>query len=340
MNQDYKNLFYFTNGSIGDFLMVLFFVQIVKGSNPHMSIHIITPRNKKIFEELASEYSLEVHECNPRSISGIMGYAGLISYFFSKNLIITPATPGKIPFHTKYFAWKLSLLGKSRLVGFADGSSLNKYFYNTIYNFDEKILYTESMITLAKDLGFSVGETSLKLFFKKDDSVLNKNSLEKGTYIVLHPYGSSEKRSLAKNEIIRVIKTIKAKSPNIKIVISGSKKDFAHLQEEVINLAGKVSMSELISLIDSSLLYIGVDTGITHLAGMLGKKSFVIGHEASVFYWFPYYNQNARILYSIKDCHHGIYEGLSHLKECYDEDNRYFQKVPIETIENSLPTFL
>ena len=49
----------------------------------------------------------------------------------------------------------------------------------------------------------------------------------------------------------------------------------------VRNCAGSFSASELVSVIHYAELYIGVTTGITHIAGNMSKKAIVIGHQ----YW-------------------------------------------------------
>jgi len=52
---------------------------------------------------------------------------------------------------------------------------------------------------------------------------------------------------------------------------------------------------EVAWLVGHAALYIGVDTGITHLAGVLGQKSIVISHFGDPT-WIPTYNPNVRAL--------------------------------------------
>jgi len=74
----------------------------------------------------------------------------------------------------------------------------------------------------------------------------------------------------------------------------------AHKVPQVIPMAG-LPMGETAWVIDHAALYLGVDTGITHLAGVLQQKSLVLSHFR-IPTWRPTYNPNARAIANSKRC--------------------------------------
>jgi len=142
----------------------------------------------------------------------------------------------------------------------------------------------------------------------------------------LHPFGAVEKRSILGDDLKRLLLFVLEHEPGLSIVITGSGDDRKKIGElvgsissdRVCNVSGAATMEEITSLIFYSKLYVGVDTGITHLASFLGKKSLVIAHNGTPN-WLPYYNPLSRILYKIEGCTHSGTEGRDHLEKCRDK---------------------
>jgi len=68
-----------------------------------------------------------------------------------------------------------------------------------------------------------------------------------------------------------------------------------HLPANSINIAGKVSLSELTKIISQSQLFIGPDTGITHLAAATGIPVIALFGPTNPLIWGPWpfnYNKN------------------------------------------------
>ena len=82
-------------------------------------------------------------------------------------------------------------------------------------------------------------------------------------------------------------------------------------------------------------MYIGVDTGITHLASVLGKKSLVIAEQGAP-HWLPYYNDNAVIVYKVLGDESGVFEGREYLESKRTSSARYLDRVPMETIKKAI----
>ncbi len=229
------------------------------------------------------------------------------------------------------------------LVGFDDGEKVNKTLYTKQLNFNTKVAFDEHMRALLKELGYRVIYDNPSLACKDTKSEFRR-SIHK-PYIVVHPFGSSKKRSKEGAELVALVSSMRNIFPRHEIVITGSpedKKTYAgslnllENEENVLNVVGQASTRELCSLIAQAELFVGVDTGITHLACFLNKESVVLAHHATMPTWLPYYNENATILYHVRGCPHDIYEGREHLLACCKEGFRCMDKIPQEQIEKVL----
>jgi ADP-heptose:LPS heptosyltransferase len=90
------------------------------------------------------------------------------------------------------------------------------------------------------------------------------------------------------------------------------------------------------ALIRDADLYLGVDSGLTHVAGVLGVRSVVIGNLSNPT-WLPRYNPYAVILTESKNC---VCSGDRN-KDCFYEVNgeRFFRcmlDVTDEQIESAI----
>ena len=99
MNKNYKNLIYFQNGSIGDFLMTIFFLENIYLNDNSIKLNVIIPKNGKLLSQFLERYSyINLILANRKSWKGLIGILKLSKFVFSKNLIITAPTPGKLSF--------------------------------------------------------------------------------------------------------------------------------------------------------------------------------------------------------------------------------------------------
>ncbi len=334
----YKNLIYFQNGSIGDFLMTIFFLENIHLNDDSIVLNVIVPKNFKFLSQIAKEYSyLKIILANRKSAKGLLGILSLFRFVFSKNLIITAPTPGKLSLSIKIIAKKMAFFRGSRLIGFEDGQKINKLIYSKLLKYNTKIIYPDFLKIVIRELGFEVKKEIPRLKYNKDENVLAELGLEKGTYIIFNPLAATQGRSFNQEEIIEIIDFIKTFPPKIKIILTGGKTD-----KEILNtFADKAiilinpDITRLCTLLDNSKLFIGVDTGTSHLASFLQVKSLVIAINGTPN-WLPYYNSKATILYTIDGCQHGIYEGREHLESCRGDILRCLDNVPMIVIEKYL----
>ena len=100
----------------------------------------------------------------------------------------------------------------------------------------------------------------------------------------------------------------------IKIFICGSRKEYElakiiernYQMNEIINLAGKTSLSEFVEVVRNSILLVGNETSAIHIAYAVNTKSICLLGGGQYGRFMPYsekYNENAPIpIYDEKEC--------------------------------------
>jgi len=333
----YQNLIYFQNGSIGDFLMTIFFLENVYLNNPKLKLVVVVSKNEHFLKQFLEKYPyIQIILINRRSFRGLGGMFKLMKYYFSSNLVLTAPTPGVLSFLVKLIAKTVAVMPNSMLAGFEDEQKINQFIYDKILGYRTNILYPEFLKSVLENLGFKIYKRNPLFEFKKDGVLLRKLDLKTDSYIVVNPMAATQGRSLNEQEILFIIKKIKEISHNLEIVLVGGEKERIFLHSfEGVKIYINLSVKNLSNLIANSALFVGVDTGTTHLASFLNKKSLVIAKNGTPN-WLPYYNDKARILYSIKNCPHNLYEGRERLEECRGNKLRCLGNVPLEIIEKTL----
>lgn len=108
--------------------------------------------------------------------------------------------------------------------------------------------------------------------FKKENILLTK------PIIIIHPGSGGSSIDLPLNRFISLMKMIA--EDDFQIIVTGNKKEFNICEKLVVsdnvkNYAGKLTISQLVALIDKSELFISNSTGPIHIAAALGK--FTVG---------------------------------------------------------------
>jgi len=342
MENKYKNLIYFQNGSFGDFLMMIFFLENIHLNDCDLNLFVVVPKNYEFLSQIAREYPyLNIILANRKSMKGLVGVFKLGKFIFSKNLVITAPTPGKLSFYIKIIAKKLSFFRGSQLVGFEDGQKINKFIYSKLLKYNTRIIYPDFLKKVIEELGFEVKKKLPELKYGKDENILRELSLEEKKYIVFNPLAATKGRSFKLEEISEIIEFLKVSAPEIEIILTGSSSDkkILNLFEEKALVLINLEILKLCNLLDSSKLFIGVDTGTSHLASFLRVSSLVVAQNGTPN-WLPYYNSNAVILYTVNHCKHDLYEGREHLESCRGNNLRCLGYVPLKIIKDKLRKIL
>ena len=117
--------------------------------------------------------------------------------------------------------------------------------------------------------------------------ILERLGLERGTYVCCHVVSNNPKKDWPISNWEQLLES----SPR-RFVILGSPKDRARVAklagDRVRILCGETSLPETIAVIESAAAFVGLDSGLAHLATNLGQKSIVIAQNATLGWFFPY----------------------------------------------------
>lgn len=311
----YTKAILFQNAGVGDFLMALFLAEQLKEQSITDDVRIVVHKGAGFLRGFMGEYPyvslLEVSLRRPKSL------LSLLSLFDARNLVVLPPTIGKFQLKTKFLAW---LLAKptGTLVGFQDSGALCEALYtkNIPYNIRQR--FDTSILDIVRALGISGVHTPARLHIHAEDSIVDQLGLTGKKYVYLHPRGGSERRRLSTDEAKSVVDFILSTSPERFVLVSGAEnerqaiEDITRTASDPVRVVQAVGASPegLAALIQGAELFVGMDTGITHLACLLHKRSLVIAKNATAN-WLPYYNKNATIIYRFKE------DEVSHTDEAY-----------------------
>lgn len=320
-----KNIVYFLNGSIGDFLMVLFLMKVInEQSGGNYNLYISTPRLAEEFKKLSVLYPfVSVIGQKPRQLFFLFG---------KNNYCILPPTTGKNPWHIKIMAF---FFGK--VISFDDGSVLDKFIFYKILPFNTKVLFIEMLLSLLPVLKLKEIKTDLKLEFRGEKFISQK------PYILFHPFGSNAGRSILGDKLCSVCFILRKYFPDHQIMISGSLKDLEQLPlidvSDVVSVPKNLSaIVDRVDVINNADFFVGVDTGITHLASVLQKESIILAENGTP-HWLPYYNKNSLIVFHVEGDESGAYQGRDYLESRKGDGVRCLGKIPLSIIEEAVKNF-
>jgi ADP-heptose:LPS heptosyltransferase len=231
----------------------------------------------------------------------------------------------------------MTRLPKSVLVGFQDAGPLGSWYAYTLpYNTNDPFTATISQVLTAIGLPKFDGPSTLDL--SEDPAALKEEGLLPGSYVVLHPRGSADKRSFTEEEAVSLINALLAADSSLRVVLTGSKADadFTHAIQAKVASAIRVSTilggspAKLAAILKHARFFMGVDTGTTHVACFLGARVIVVAHNATAN-WLPYYHPNARVLYRLEE-DTVVHEELSYLNAHRRGRIKPFGRVPSDQL--------
>lgn len=311
-----RRVVYINSGALGEFLMTVFFMESVMKSrecDPSTEFYILTSRSADALRPLIADHP------RIRVIDIAWKERGALANLFLRclrlpALVITQQTFGRTAMSVKVLGKILSLRPDSILAGFDDTSRFNRYIYTRLVHFDSKQLFYTAMLELARTTGFSVQDSVPQLSLSMIVQILERHSLQAVPYVIIAPYAAAVHRSMPPSMIQVIIQSVRASNPDMVVILTGDKKQQNSLNEAIRNYVsthgsgqeyvrnlGELSLVELTTLIQHSRLYIGVDTGTTHLAAVMHKSSLILENNSNPCWW-PTYNENAVILTNDEHC--------------------------------------
>lgn len=308
--------------------MAVFFAENLYESGVVGEAVIFVPRGERFLKGFIDSYPF----IRVKPVSRLSAFFVAILHTLPGILVVLPPTPGQLPLRVKFLAWLISRLPGSFLVGFQDKGWFCRGLYSLALPYDTNKPFLETIRRVLDKLGADSAKNPVLRFMPKPEVFGCYGVI--APYIFFHPCGSSKKRSFSKEEATHLIQTIFNAVPECQILISGSLPERVFLEAIAqgsghrvnISLMVDASARELATLIKSAKLFIGVDTGITHLACFLGAPTLCVAHEGTAN-WLPFYNSRARILYRLAEDAQA-HEGREYLETRRKGNNKPFGRVP------------
>ena len=300
------NILSLTFGPIGDTLMLLAWFDDVLALDPSARMTIIATRGAPLIRELASGYpTISVIE-PPHTARGWKNF--LVQMFGVRWNVFSPGVAGVYSLHLKLFFLVLMLRPGNVTVGMGALNGTKRWLpFRHVIPFDRSELVIDNFRTAIPF--FFPGAT---VPYKQQPHVRLASVPPKdfvhtpGSYIVLHPLSLNARRSLPVRRWPVLIRALREQYPALTVVVTGGKQDKEIVERIIQDIPGVEAclgrpILEVAHIIQHSALYIGVDTGITHLASVLGHQTVLIGNRSNPTWW-PVYNPNAVVLCNDTRC--------------------------------------
>lgn len=235
----------------------------------------------------------------------------------------------------------IATLSKNRIGFYLRSSSFRMGIYTHMMYYNTNVPISEVYMQIARLMNPNSKSFGL---YPLGESVEKATKFSFSNYIVINPNASDlriERRWSSENYNALSL-WICEQFPNKKVVFIGSKSEQAYVDEilnnsehdNLINLAGKTTVDELISLIDHAELMITNDTGPMHIAFACNTPTIALFGPCSPeqYGW----NSNARIIYERVYCSPCVHEFVS--PPCRG-NNRCMQLIQLTTVKNEITSF-
>ncbi len=152
---------------------------------------------------------------------------------------------------------------------------------------------------------------------------------EKKEIFVIHPGSGSKNKNYGKEKFFEVVK--KLKNEKLKILLGPAEYDDFKWWKEKIgddNIVKTESLEKVITLAGKTKIYLGNDSGITHLFAACGVKTIAIFGSTSPFIWSPR-GKNVRVVFKKVGCN-----PCDELKMRKCKNKICFDRIKVEDIIN------
>lgn len=292
-----KNFLMLSYGTIGDFVLQLYVLESIHACAPKARIWCLATRNAEVLRVLAAPRPyLRVVPITLTSTILI-----LLRTTLRSNIFFVPPTftPPAMRIRALIRLLTLSTGVTVGFVGFRD-----RMHYTINVPFEMKRSIHENLHALLLAVGCTY-HGSPHVMLREDASILKEIVTP---YIAIAPFAGHPAKTLPEKRWVALLSYFQASHPGHMVVILGSPGD----AESARHLVGKSGhnhtrvfcgepFARVISLIKHTALFVGVDSGLTHVAGVLQTTSVIIGNLRNPA-WLPTYNPEATILFESKNC--------------------------------------
>lgn len=295
-------------GPIGDALMTVALFDDILMLEPDARFLVLVRTNAGLVREIMQAYSCVSVQEIPNGLRSIPFFASIV---VRRSTFLALGVAGVYSLRLKCFFLLLSIRPGNRTIGFNDRESGQKSRLpiQQVFLFDPTQRTIDNFRRLLVPL---FGEAVFERIRGKPPRVMLDTqrplewTLTSKKYIVIHFFGSRTIRRLPPRRMKHLLRELWRLYPYYALVLTGSESD-RRIAEDIASaipnptLCIGLPLLQVAWIIEHSALYFGVDTGITHLAGVLQHKSIILSHSADPM-WMPLYNLNARVLLNSTRC--------------------------------------
>jgi len=303
-----KDIIYIYLNGIGEALMAIWVCDSIIKKYPGIRIYFLVRRNFNLISDLSKHYNnirIISYSSKPHIVIGLVAKSIL-----KDKLVVTPPTFGRISLLNKVFASILALPSFKNNTYFLDKAKLN--LPGTALFFDYNNLYIDELVKAFSVLDFSLDKNYTFNTSKLNEDTFNTYNLVPDSYCVYHPFATNELRTYPDSLSVKLLLQINNKYPQMPIIITCTantldrakgivEQVYSRITNNNIKVLCDLNILDVAVLIKRSRIFIGVDTGNVHLAGVLRHNTILIGNRSNPT-WLPYYNNNAKILFSNAKC--------------------------------------
>jgi heptosyltransferase I len=209
-------------------------------------------------------------------------------------------------------------------IGFKTNSQYKHFIYDRVVPHLRSKHELENFMDLLSPLGININENDKKLeYFLNDEnrkfaySFWIENNLENRSVICFHPgCGENGKpREWEESNYIELGKRLVNYDSDVRIIVTGSPLEVDRcefivmgIQRNVINVAGKFSLDDVVALVERVNLIVCSNTGMLHIASCVGTKTLGLHGPTNPVKWGAY-NKNSVLIQSNKLCSPCLYLG-------------------------------
>lgn len=225
-----------------------------------------------------------------------------IKFLHQKKIDLVLASTEEIGFALKAF-----LIGAKYRVGFSESLSRDlkkvKDKFSFLYTYSIKRgryeHEVEANLKLLKALGLNTEKKELELWEKKEDvefakKIFDTYNLNNKKVIAIHAFTITKFRNWPEEKYLELVKYLVDRH-KLEIVFIGTNEDAGSVDELIrlsnlplINLAGKINLGQLVSLLKKCDIFIGSDGGPIHIAAALKKPIVALFGPGDVAMFRPY----------------------------------------------------
>ena len=269
--KDLSKILIIRPGGLGDGVLLLPSILLLKKRYPHIQIHILAEkRNASVFEL--------VHFINKKDIFLYHKISHLYKVFSQRYDVVVDTE------QWHYLSAILASFIKARYkIGFASNERMKLFHFKVPYSQKEYevLSFLKLFKPILKDTDFDFTSSFLEM----------RKKAQKDQYVVLFPGATVKERMWPKENFKEIADWLDKKG--IKVVVVGGKSE-VKLGEYIvqdtlkgINLANKTSLKETAEILANSRLLLTVDSGIMHLAFAVGTPVVALFGPGIEEKWAP-----------------------------------------------------